>query len=118
MTEQTRAGIVSSATFGREVLQSTLPVFVEFGANRCLPCRTMDPVLDEVANALAGRVKVVKVDVDRNVTLKADYVVRGLPTLVVFKSGQPVARRIGAMLQKEELEEWINTSVETVTTRP
>lgn len=91
---------VSEKSFGPEVLGAAMPVLVEFTASHA-------PV-NAAVDALAGNVKVFKVDVDRNPALKEEYAVRGLPTLILFKHGKPVVRRVGGQLSKAELEEWID----------
>lgn len=95
---------VSEQTFGREVLGAATPVLVEFTAAQV----PVNETLHELSRAQAGKLKVVRVDVDRDPLLKDEYGVRGLPTLVLFKYGKPVARRIGSRLTKLELEEWID----------
>jgi zinc protease len=118
------ARAVSDATFGQEVLKSTTPVLVCFTADWCRPCRDMAPALDEVAGALEGKVKVVKVDADRELIVKGDYKVHGLPAMILFKSGKPVARRIGALVRRESLEDWVNAALifalatQTISTSP
>jgi zinc protease len=98
---------VSDATFGRVVLTSMIPVLVQFSTEGSGPCMAMAPALDEISKELEGKVRVVKVDVDRNPTVKAEYLVRGLPTQILFKNGKPVARRLGGLVRKEEIEEWV-----------
>jgi zinc protease len=96
--------IASEKTFGREVLAATTPVLVEFSAEHAPTTAT----LDEVARDLQGKFKIVKVHVDRHPTLKDEYGVRGLPTLMLFKYGKPVARRVGSQLSTLEIQEWID----------
>jgi thioredoxin 1 len=78
---------VSDATFEKEVLQSNDPVLVDFWATWCGPCRALAPVIDEVAVAYRGRVRVVKLDVDANKDTAKSYGVQGIPTLIFFKDG-------------------------------
>jgi zinc protease len=105
------ASAVSDATFKREVLQSAEPVLVDFSAEWCGPCKAMAPALDEVAKEMEGKVKVVKLDVDQNPGAMAAYGIRGVPTLILFKSGEPAARHTGGIAVKEKLRGWINASV-------
>jgi len=99
---------VSEATFAQEVLGSASPVLAVFAADRCRPYWDMAPAIETVAREQSGRLKIVKIDVDKLTGIKADYGVRGLPTLILFKGGRPAARRVGAFMCKESLEEWIN----------
>jgi thioredoxin 1 len=86
---------VTEQTFEAEVLGMTMPVLVDFGAKWCGPCRKLSPVLDEIESTLEGKVKVVKVDADENRGLMQKYSVSGLPSLLVFKNGEPVERMAG-----------------------
>jgi thioredoxin 1 len=86
---------VTDASFDGEVLRAERPVLVDFGAEWCHPCRKLDPLIEELAAEWGGRVKVVHVDADRNVQSTMRFEVMGLPTLIVFVAGQPVARLQG-----------------------
>ena len=81
---------VNDANFTAEVLGASEPVLVDFWAEWCPPCKAMDPILDDLSVELAGRVKIVKLDVETNPGIVTQYNVRAMPTLIVFKDGQPV----------------------------
>ena len=83
-------------SFDTEVLQSTVPVVVDFWAAWCGPCRLVGPELEKLAEAHGDAVKVVKVDVDANQTIAGRYGIQGIPTIALFRDGQPVAASVGA----------------------
>ncbi len=89
--------IVNEENFEEEVIKSDLPVIADFNATWCGPCRKLAPVVDEIEEMLAGRAKFVSIDADTNRDILIKYSVGGLPTLMVFKSGEPVERMTGLM---------------------
>ena len=91
----------------QDVLQSDVPVLVDFWAEWCGPCRMMGPTIDVVAEEYSGRVKVGKLDVDNNQATAFKYQIRGIPALLVFKGGQVVDQRVGA-LGKADLQALLN----------
>jgi thioredoxin 1 len=91
---------VTDATFDADVLRAAGPVLVDFGAEWCHPCRKLDPLIEELAVEWGARVKVVHVDADRNVDTTMRFQVMGLPTLILFVAGQPVARLQGFQPKK------------------
>lgn len=84
-------------SFQDEVLNAGLPVLVDFTAVWCQPCKALDPVVKELANEWDGKIKVVKLDVDDNPSIAMNYNVMGVPTLLLFKDGEPVERTTGYM---------------------
>jgi len=102
---------VSDANFDTEVLQSAEPVFVDFHAEWCGPCKAMAPALEQVAAEMQGKIKVVKLDVDQNPDVTQKYRIQAMPTLMIFKNGEVAAQRVGALVQKKQLQDWINGSI-------
>ena len=86
---------LSEATFQQEVLDASTPVLVDFTAVWCQPCKTLDPVVKQLAEEWGEKVKVVKLDVDDNQQLAMDYMVMSVPTLILFKGGKPIERVSG-----------------------
>ena len=98
---------VTEATFDSEVLSAEVPVLVDFWAEWCGPCKMIAPILDEIAGDYAGKLKVCKVDVDSNAGIPEKFGIRGIPTLIVFKDGNAVETKVGA-LSKTQLSEFID----------
>ena len=86
---------VTDSTFQSEVLNSDLPVLVDFWATWCAPCRALAPLLDELASDENGKLKVVKVDTQKNMRIAQQYKVSALPTLLIIKNGKEVGRQVG-----------------------
>ena len=103
-------GKVSDANFEAEVLKAQGPVVVDFWAEWCGPCRMIAPALEEIAGTMAGKVKVVKLNVDENPATATKYGIMSIPTLMIFKNGQLASRQIGAQ-PKQKLEQWITGAV-------
>lgn len=102
----------SDATFEDVVLKSEVPVLVDFWAEWCGPCRMMTPTIDAVAEEYDGKVKVGKLNVDHNGQTAAKYQIRGIPALLVFKGGQVVDQRVGA-LGKTDVQKLLDAHVST-----
>jgi thioredoxin 1 len=86
---------VTDSSFQQDVLQSNVPVLVDFWAAWCGPCRALAPKLEELSNQYNGKVKVVKIDVDANPQVPSQFGIRGIPTIIVFKGGQMVDQVVG-----------------------
>ena len=100
---------VSDADFDTEVLKSNEPVVVDFWAEWCGPCKQIAPALDEIAGAMNGKVKIVKLNVDENPQTAAKYGIMSIPTLMLFKNGELASRQVGAA-PKQKLEQWITSA--------
>jgi len=97
MSENENLLHVNDGDFESQILQSDVPALVDFWAAWCGPCRTVGPVVEELASEYAGKVKVAKLNVDDNKQTPAKYGVRGIPTLMLFKGGQVVDQIVGAV---------------------
>jgi len=98
---------VSDANFAQVTADTTVPVVVDFYADWCGPCKIMAPLLDDVARRRAGEMVIVKLDTDRNPVTGQRFGIRGIPTLIAFRGGKEVARRVGAV-PPAELEAFLN----------
>ena len=101
---------ITDATFDPEVLKSDTPVLVDYWAEWCGPCKSIAPILDEVAREYAGRLKVAKINVDQNQQIPAKFAVRGIPTLMLFKNGAVEATKVGA-LSKSQLTAFLDANL-------
>jgi len=105
---------VTTSTFDEEVLQSEKPVLVDFWAEWCGPCRMIAPALEEISNDLGDKVTVAKLNIDENPDIPARYGVRGIPTMLLFKGGQPVAQKVGAA-PRSQIQQWLEANLDSET---
>jgi len=101
---------VSDDTFENEVLNSDLPVLVDYWAEWCGPCKVIAPVLEEIASEYDGKIKICKLDIDANEDTPPKYGIRGIPTLMLFKNGAVEATKVGA-LSKSQLTAFLDSSI-------
>jgi len=101
---------ISDASFDSDVLKATKPVLVDFWAPWCGPCVRMAPILDELAASMKDKVVVAKLNVDDNPKTSKNYGIRGIPTLMIFKSGQVAGSRVSAM-SKNDLFKWVESVI-------
>lgn len=101
---------VTDASFENDVLKSAEPVVVDFWAEWCGPCRMIAPSLDQIATEMAGKVKIVKVNIDENPNVASKLGIRSIPTLMVFKDGKHAATKVGAAA-KGDIQKWIQASI-------
>jgi thioredoxin 1 len=100
---------VTDSNFATDVLKASEPVVVDFWAEWCGPCKMIAPHLEEISTAMDGKVKIVKLNIDENQQIAARYGVRSIPTLIMFKGGEPVDMKIGAG-PKSDLQKLIQTA--------
>lgn len=100
----------TDANFENDVLEAELPVLVDYWAEWCGPCKMIAPVLEEVANEYAERLLVCKLNIDENTDTPAKFGIRGIPTLMLFKGGEIIATKVGA-LSKSQLSAFIDASI-------
>jgi thioredoxin 1 len=110
---------VTDQSFASDVLGSDSPVLVDFWAEWCGPCRMIAPALEEIAGELGDQVTIAKLNIDENPDTPGRYGVRGIPTMLLFKGGQPVAQKVGAA-PRSQIQQWLeaNSSGGSVPSRP
>lgn len=102
--------VLTDANFESEVLKSNVPVLVDFWAEWCYPCRMIAPAVSEISKEYSGKIKVGKLDTDKNFVTASQYGISGIPTLLLFQNGQVVDKIVGAV-PKQHLQEKINPYV-------
>jgi thioredoxin 1 len=101
---------VTDQSFPTDVLASSTPVLVDFWAEWCGPCRMIAPALEEIAGELDGKITIAKLNIDENSNTAMKYGVRSIPTLIIFKNGEPAAMKVGAA-PKSDLSAWVKSAI-------
>ena len=101
---------INEKSFESEVVNSELPVLIDFWAEWCGPCKEIAPILDEINNEMDDKIKIVKINIDKNPNIPNKYGVQSIPTLIIFKKGEIIGTKVGACL-KSELISWIETVI-------
>ena len=101
---------INEKSFESEVVNSELPVLIDFWAEWCGPCKEIAPILDEINNEMDDKIKIVKLNIDKNPNIPNKYGVQSIPTLIILKKGEIVGTKVGSCL-KSELISWIKTVI-------
>lgn len=101
---------VNDAVFEELVLKSDLPVLVDYWAPWCGPCKMIAPILEEVAKEMSGKITVAKMNVEENPVVPSQYGIRNIPTLIIYKNGEPVSTQVGGV-PKQKIVDWINSNL-------
>ena len=101
---------IKEDSFEKEVVNSELPVLIDFWAEWCGPCKEMNPILEEVSSEMEEKIKVLKINIDENPNIPTKYGVQSIPTLIIFKKGEAIATKVGASI-KSDLITWIDSTI-------
>jgi thioredoxin 1 len=101
---------LSDETFQKEVMESSIPVLVDYWAEWCGPCKMIAPILDDLVSEYDGKLKIAKLNIDENPQTPIKFGIRGIPTLMIFKDGNPEATKVGA-LSKSQLTAFIDSTI-------
>ena len=101
---------IKEKEFESEVINSDKPVLIDFWAEWCGPCKEISPILEEISDEMKDTVKVVKMNIDENPNIPNKYGIQSIPTMIIFKKGEPISTKVGVVI-KSELKTWIETSV-------
>ena len=101
---------VTDQSFATDVLGADKPVLVDFWAEWCGPCRMIAPALEDIAGEIGDKVDIVKLNIDENPETPGHYGVRGIPTMVLFKNGKPVAQKVGAA-PRSQIQQWLESEI-------
>jgi thioredoxin 1 len=101
---------LSDDTFQKEVIESNIPVLVDYWAEWCGPCKMIAPILDDLVSEYDGKLKIAKLNIDENPQIPSKFGIRGIPTLMIFKDGNPEATKVGA-LSKSQLTAFIDSTI-------
>ena len=101
---------IKEDSFEKEVVNSELPVLIDFWAEWCGPCKEMNPILEEVSSEMEEKIKVLKINIDENPNIPNKYGVQSIPTLIIFKKGEAIATKVGASI-KSDIITWIDSII-------
>ncbi len=101
---------IKEDSFEDEVVNSPTPVLIDFWAEWCGPCKEIATILEEIAGEMENKIKIIKINIDENPNIPNKYGIQSIPTLMIFKKGEPIATKIGGVI-KSELLTWIKTSI-------
>ena len=101
---------IKDDAFESEVDNSSIPVLIDFWAEWCGPCKEIGPILEEISNEMGNKIKIIKINIDENPNTPNQHGVQSIPTLIIFKKGEPIATKVGSAI-KSELLTWIETSI-------